>query len=601
MPPLPFGHDDSPREPNPSPSRPSPLGTPRQNLIALLAVAILIGAVTGALAVAFRFLLQDATRLIWGNADDLIGTAAALPWYLVCAIPIAGGLLVGPLVTFFAPETRGAGVPEVIEAVVAKEGKIRHRTTFFKLLSTVISIGTGASVGREGPIVHMGASVGSSIAQVARLAAEWRRVFLACGAAAGIAATFNAPMAGMLFAAEIILVDFQISYLSHIAVSAVTATVISHHFLGSLPTFAVPSFQLVSYWEIPLYLLLGLLAGLLSTLFIRSVSLVETAFERSGTPPWLRPAVGGVLIGLMAVAFPQVLGVGYQSINLVLAGEIALGLMVAVILVKLLATACSVGAGFSGGIFAPSLVMGALLGGLFGTLAHLLFPEATAAYPVYGLVGMGAVVAGTTLAPITAIFTIFELTYNFDIILPLMTSCIASLVVVQKLHGFSIYETKLLRRGIRIVRGHDVNLLRSMRVGDYMEREFESLREETGLGEMIERAQESHYPHFLVFNRREELVGILSMRDLKTFLAEMGDLIPLVVASDIMTRKVICLTPLDHFETAFEVFEGKQISTLPVVDPADRRKVLGILKKSNLLLAYNQRILKRDLFHDPGR
>ncbi len=571
------------------------LNNSRENVIALLIIAILIGVTTGALAVGFRYLLLLATDLCWGNPFDVIGAARSLPWYLVVAIPLAGGLVVGPVVAFVAPETRGAGVPEVIEAVVTREGRIRHRTTLVKLFTTVVSIGSGASVGREGPIVHMGSSVGSSIAQLTGLAAEWRRVFLACGAAAGIAATFNAPMAGMLFAAEIILVDFQVSYLSHIAISAVSATVVSHHFLGSLPAFDAPQFTLASYWEIPLYFILGTLAGFVAIGFIQAISQVENTFDRWRMPIFLRPALGGTLVGLLAVASPQVLGVGYQSINLVLSAQAAVGVMASVIVLKLLATSLSVGAGFSGGIFAPSLVLGAMLGGLFGSLAGHLFPDLTADFPAYGLVGMGAVVAGTTLAPITAIFTIFELTYNFEIILPLMTSCIASLVVVQKYYGYSIYETKLLKKGIRIVRGHDVDLLRSMRVSEFMERDYESIREDTRLGEMIARAQDSPYPHFLVLNSRDELVGILSMRDLKTFLAEMGDLIELVVASDIMTREVLCLTPRDNFETAFEVFEGKQISTLPVVDPHNPKRVLGILKKSTLLLAYNQKVLKTDI------
>jgi len=193
------------------------------NIVFLLLIAVLIGVVTGCLAVGFRYLLYGATEFFWGDSSEIIDSALAMPWYLVLFIPALGGLVVGPIIAFLAPETRGAGVPEVIETIIVHEGVIRHRTTFFKTLTTVISIGTGASVGREGPIVHIGASVGSSLAQIIKLPTEWRRVFLACGAAAGIAATFNAPMAGMLFAAEIILVDFQVGYLSHIAISSITA------------------------------------------------------------------------------------------------------------------------------------------------------------------------------------------------------------------------------------------------------------------------------------------------------------------------------------------------------------------------------------------
>jgi len=563
----------------------------RENLIALLIVAVLIGMITGALAVAFRYLLVLTTDLFWPDAFAMLAIGDHYPWYLVLVIPAVGGLLVGPLITRFCPETRGAGVPEVIEAVVNRGGNIHYRTAFFKTLFTSLSIGCGASVGREGPVVHIGSAVGSALAHFIGLNTEWKRVFLACGAASGIAATFNAPMAGMLFAAEIILVDFQVSYLSHIAISAVTATVISHHFLGNLPAFQVPAFQLISYFELFLYALLGFCAGGISILFIRAISRVEALFSRLAVPLSWRPALAGLVIGGLAIRWPHVLGVGYESINLALTSNMALSLMAVVLALKLVATACSVGAGFSGGIFAPSLVLGSLLGGAFGVCVTAVFPAHVAASTTYSLIGMGAVVAGTTLAPITAIFTIFELTYNFEIILPLMTCCIASMMTVQKFYGYSIYETKLLSRGVKMVRGHDVNLLRTLQVGDFMTTRFETIRPDTRLGEILNRAETSDYPHYPVINDQQQLVGILSMSDLRSFIAEIGELSELVVASEIMTSRVVILRPTDNFETAFEIFEGKQISTLPVVSDQGQ-KLLGILKKSDLLLTYNRKVLK---------
>lgn len=563
----------------------------RENLVVILIIAIVIGLLTGILAVGFRYLLLYATDLFWPDPQALLEVNKSYPWYLVVLIPVIGGLVVGPLVTWLSPESRGAGVPEVIEIVANREGTIRHRTALFKSLLTALSISCGASVGREGPVVHIGSSVGSSIAQMVGLSAEWKRVFLACGAASGIAATFNAPMAGMLFAAEIILIDFQASHLSQVAISSVTATVVSHHFLGSLPTFQVPAYELTSYAELPLYALLGVAAGFLSILFIRSVSKVEDLFNHVAIPLALRPAIAGLLIGVLAIQWPHILGVGYESINLALTSQMAIGLMVTVLLLKLLATASCVGAGFSGGIFAPSLVLGSLLGGSFGIVVTTLFPDHVASSAAYSLIGMGAVVSGTTLAPITAIFTIFELTYNFDIILPLMICCIVSLITVQKFYGYSIYETKLLRKGVRMLRGHDINLLRSMQVGDYMETQFTTIRDDMRLGEILKQAESSPYPHFPVVDQREKMVGILSMRDMKGFLAEIDTLSNLVVAAEIMTKRVIILRPTDSLEKAFEVFEGKAISTLPVIRANDQ-KLLGIMKKSDLLLAYNKKILK---------
>ncbi len=564
------------------------------NIVFLLLIAVLIGVMTGTLAVGFRYLLYGATEFFWGDSSEIIDSALAMPWYLVLFIPALGGLVVGPIIAFLAPETRGAGVPEVIETIIVHEGVIRHRTTFFKTLTTVISIGTGASVGREGPIVHIGASVGSSLAQIIRLTPEWRRVFLACGAAAGIAATFNAPMAGMLFAAEIILVDFQVGYLSHIAISSITATVISYHFLGILPAFDVPKYSLISYWEIPLYIVLGIMAGGLAIVFIRMSSLVEDGFKAIRVPIYARPAMGGLAVGFIAIFLPHVLGVGYESVHLVFTAKAAMGLMLVIIVFKLLATCLSIGSGLSGGILAPSLVLGSMLGGSFGIMAEALFPGVVAPFPAYALVGMGAMVSGSTLAPITAIFTIFELTYDFQIILPLMTSCIASLVIVQTIEGHSIYEEKLIKKGLKLLRGRHINILRSMRVGDYMERSFESILESTPLGEIIHRMESSAYPHFLVFNDKKELVGMLSISDLKPIMAEMKELCEIVVAGEIMTRNVETIGAFDNFETAFNVFEGKSISTLPVVSRNDPKKVIGILKKSTLLMAYNQKVLKYD-------
>ncbi len=298
----------------------------------------------------------------------------------------------------------------------------------------------------------------------------------------------------------------------------------------------------------------------------------------------------------MAIGWPHVLGVGYETINLTLTSKMGIGLMLAVLCLKLLATASSVGAGFSGGIFAPSLVLGSLLGGFYGAFMTYLLPGNIGTSAAYGLIGMGAVVAGTTLAPITAIFTIFELTYNFEIILPLMTCCITSLVTVQKFYGYSIYETKLLRKGIRMVRGRDVNLLRSMEVSEFMDTKFETIRQNMLLVDILEKAEKSLYPHFPVLDNQDRLVGIMSMSDLKSFLAEVGDLGKLVVASEIMTKRVVIVRPDDNFETAFEIFEGKQISTLPVLSKSG--ELLGILKKSDLLLAYNQKVLKLNVMEN---
>lgn len=565
----------------------------------LLLVAVAIGLAGGALAVAFRYILLAITSVTWPETQDLAVRVDQLAPWVVVAIPALGGLLIGPIISFWAPETRGAGVPEVIHALVAREGHIHHRTTFFKLLCTSISIGCGASVGREGPMVHMGASLGSSVSQLLRLSPEWRRVFLASGAAAGIAATFNAPMAGMLFAAEIILIDFQVSYLSHIAVASVTGTVVSHHFLGHLPRLAQPHFALVSYWEIPLYFLMGLAIGLVAVLFIRSHMWFERFWQKAPVPTWLQPACGGVLVGLLALLVPEVLGVGYGAVNKVMAQHIGIGFLLLLLLGKLLATSCSIGSGFSGGIFAPSLVMGAVSGALFGSIAHTLWPAVTASSSAYALVGMGAMVSGATLAPITALFTIFELTYNFALILPLMTGCIASLLVVQLLCGYSIYEMRLLQKGLQLHRGHDLNLLRSMSVAQVMDRQVVSVPPTETLKQLQQRMETSPYPHYPVIDDNGHLLGMISLRDMQPVLAHGHEIEDLVVAAELMTQDVLTLTPSQNLEEAFHLFEDYQVSALPVVAHGNPRRMVGLLKRSSVLQAYHDKVLHSQMLSQP--
>jgi len=569
----------------------------RARLALQLFAAFIIGLVSGLLAVAFRFLLLESTTVIWGAPYNLVAAAQALPWYVVVSIPVAGGLFLGLVLYPRAPDTPGAGVPDVIEAMVERGGDIHHRTTLYKLFATLVSLGCGASVGREGPMVHIGASIGSAVARFLRVAQEWKIVFLACGAAGAIAATFNAPMAGMLFAAEIILIDFQVGYLSQIAVSAVTATVVSHQFLGDLPAFDVPSVSLVHYWEIPVFLLLGVLAGLLSIAVIKLINAVEDSFNASSIPISLRPAAGGLVLGAVALWCPHVLGVGYFTMNQALGMELIPAAIVLILGAKIIATVSCVGSGFSGGVIAPSLFVGSLLGSLCGLGVQMFAPEhveATSA-TLYAMVGMAAMFSGTTLAPITAMFTIFELTYNFEIILPLMAGCVASLTVVQAGYGISIYETRLVRKGVRIVRGRDVNLLRSLKVYDYMEDNFESISQSLPLEQVVKMAQDSEYPHFVVHDSENLMVGMLSMHDLKACLSEMGELAYLVLASEIMTRDVITITPDDNLEKAFELFKGKNISTIPVVSVYSPRKVIGVLKKSELIRAYSRNVLKFDV------
>ncbi len=516
----------------------------------------------------------------------------AAPWWLILSLPAAAGLVSGVVIAFWAPEVKGPGVTEVILAVARRQSAIRHRVTLLKALVTSMLIGAGASVGREGPIVLIGASVGSSLAQVFKISPELRRVCLAAGAAAGISATFNAPIAGTLFAVEIILLDIEIAYISHIIIASVTASVLSGVFWGDFPTFHIMPFEISHYWELSLYLLLGVLAGFLAIGFVRLTYALDSMFGKMPLPIWIKPGIGGLLLGVMGIFLPGVMGVGYDTINLTLAGSLALDMAILLLMGKLLATALCIGSGMSGGIFAPSLVLGATLGTVVGLGFEVLFPETAIQASHYALVGMGAVVAGATLAPMTAVLTIFELTDSHTIILPLMVGCISSSLIVRFFFGYSAYEMKLVKQGINVVRGHDVGILRNLRAEDVMTDDYGVLRVDTTLSEIVEEVMESPATHFMVLNSKDELTGIISLSDLKESLHKYEDLKPLVIAADLMNPGVVSLSSHDNLERALYLFEGEGVSCLPVTDPDNPKVVRGLLKKEDLLQAYRERTLK---------
>ncbi|RLB96529.1 MAG: chloride channel protein [Deltaproteobacteria bacterium] len=571
----------------------------RLHSIYFLPFSVVIGILAAIGALFFRAMIETFQNLFWAGGPTFVDKLINSPSWLKILVPVSGGLVAGAIITFFVPEARGPGVPEVILSVTSRQSTIRHRVTFLKAIVTSLLIGSGASVGREGPIAQIGASVGSSLAQLFRVHADLRRVSLAAGAAAGIAATFNAPITGTLFAVEIILLDTELAHISHIVVASVIGSVLSQIFWGKFPAFKVGPVELIHYQELNIYLALGLLAGFVAICFVRLIYTTDGLFRRLQIPEWIKPGIGGLLLGLIAFKLPHVLGVGYETVNLALANSLSLKLAIIFIFAKILATSLSIGSGMSGGIFAPSLVLGATLGTVVGLGAQQVFPELASSPSNYVLAGMGAVVAGTTLAPITAIITVFELTYNYHIILPLMVACISSAIIVRLFFGYSAYEMKLLMQGINILRGHDVGILRELLTKDFMVKEFDTLRDTAPLSVIVERAAQSSYPHFVVLNEREELVGIVSLIDIKPYLANLEKSKEHVIASDLMTKEVITLSAEDNLENALYLFEKERISFLPIIDPENPKKVLGILKKDDLLHAYKEKVLKDRLLSSP--
>lgn len=560
-------------------------------------LAVIVGLAGGIGAVGFRYLILLFQTISYGTDGNLLQLAQSTPWYLRIWIPAAGGLVVGPLVYFFAREAKGHGVPEVMESVALRSGIIRKRIVLIKSLASAICIGTGGSVGREGPIVQIGSAIGSTIGQVLKISADRIRTLVGCGAAAGIAATFNAPIAGSMFALEVVLGDFGLATFSPIVISSVVATAVSRHFLGDAPAFVVPAYELISAWEFPLYVMLGLLCALVAVSFTSFLYRLEDLFDGIKFPEYLKAMLGGFILGAMGLAFPHILGVGYGTIDLALIGDLSWWLLLLLAGFKILATSITIGSGGSGGIFAPSLFMGATAGGFFGTLVHTVFPGVTASPGAYSMVGMGAVVSGTTHGPMSAILILFEMTGDYKIILPLMIACIISYLASSQLFQESIYTLKLARRGINIRGGKEVNVLKSMPVRDVMYPHPETIAENSSLREFSEKISKSKHNSFPIINKDGNLTGILSFLDYHDAVFD-ENLKDLIVAKDLATLNVVTVSIDDNLYSALEKITSKDFSILPVVDKDDPSVLLGVLTRRDIIGAYNKAVIKKTLFNE---
>ena len=571
----------------------SELKTNEHSIMAVL--AMVVGLAGGFGAVGFRYLIDFFQTLAYGSHEELLHVVKALPWYLKVWVPAAGGLVVGPLVYFFAREAKGHGVPEVMEAVALKGGVIRKRVVVVKSLASAISISTGGSVGREGPIVQIGSAIGSTLGQMLKVSQDRMRTLVGCGAAAGIAATFNAPIAGSMFALEVILGDFGLATFSPIVISSVVATAVSRAFLGDVPAFIVPNYELVSAWEFPMYMALGLFCAMVGVLFVKILYLTEDLFDDFKFPEYLKAIIGGLILGGAGLYFPEILGVGYGAIDMALMQKLAWWVLLLLIIIKILATSITIGSGGSGGIFAPSLFLGAMAGGFFGAVVHQLFPAVTAHPGAYSIVGMGAVVSATTHGPLAAMLILFEMTGSYKIILPLMLSCILATIFAGMLKKDSIYTLKLARRGVNIREGKEINVLKSISVKDVMSRHIETIKEGTAVVDMTEQISKSRFNSFPVVNADNKLTGILSFNDYSEAIYD-EDLKFLVVAKDLASENVITVSTEDNLYTALEKISRKDFSTMPVVAADDPAELVGIVSRRDIIGAYEKAVLKKSLF-----
>jgi chloride channel protein, CIC family len=589
---------------------PSAQRRPLSDHIFIVIVAIGVGALSALGAVAFRYAIRFVTEgsfellptllgiahgVVASTREDPRAAAAALPWYWLLVVPALGAALAAPLIHYLAREAKGHGVPEVMESIALRGGAIRPRVAFVKALASAFSIGSGGSVGREGPIVQIGAALGSTVGQLLRMPGRHLRTLVGCGAAAGIAAAFNAPIAGALFAVEVILGDFAVPQFSPIVISSVVATVVSRLFYGDFPAFRVPSYQLVSPFELGPYMLGGVLAGLVGVAFIRVLYASEDFFERLRIPELLKLPLGGLCVGAIGIFLPHVYGVGYSTINDALTSALPLGLLLLLLGAKIVATSLTLGSGGSGGIFAPSLFLGAMTGGALGTLVHQIAPGATASSGAYALVVMGAVVAATTHAPITAIIIIFELTKEIAIVPPLMASCVISTIVSSYLHPDSIYTLKLRRRGLDPFAEDSPNVLQALTVRDVIDRKPEVLAASQPFAKVLDLVVTSRHTEFFVVDAEQRLLGSIALAELRRLIFERDSLRNVVVAADLLETTRPIVTQDDPLDWVVQLMSAAHTDELAVVDSLVTRKLVGSVEEREVVHAYNQEVLRRDL------
>ena len=493
----------------------------------LLVLALAVGAGAGGGAVLFRWLIKAFTLALSGHPDYAGLGHVPNPhvpglgrWFVILA-PAAAGLLYGPLVHFFAREARGHGVPEVMFAVARRGGRIAPQVAAVKALASALCIGGGGSVGREGPIVQIGSALGSTLGRLVQVSEERLRVLVACGAAGGISATFNAPLAGVFFAMELILRDFNAQSFGMVVIASVTAAVIGRAALGNQPFLHLPPFTVDHLQQYLLFAVLGLIAGVVGVGFTRILYWIEDVCDWAWRgPEWLRPAVGGFLLGGLLLLLPEMYGVGYPVLGNGVAGRYAIAFLLALMLGKMVATSLTIGIGGSGGVFAPSLFIGAMLGAAYGQLLHHAAPGIAGPAGAYALIGMGAVFAGSARAPITAVVILFELTGEYSIILPLMTAIVLATGVSHLISRDTIYTLKLRRRGVDLDEPATAAALRAVTAGDVMEPVTGAIPDSDSLLEAAYELGRARHGQLPVLDSGGSYRGVLTARAVADALAD---------------------------------------------------------------------------------
>lgn len=552
---------------------------PSENQITLLWAGVIGSAGAGA-AVAFRRLTELVHWLFTQQRGGYVEAFAHLPPWQRLAVPALGGALAGLVLLLGARWIPKKTSTDYMEAVVVGDGVVPARLSLVKSASALLSIASGASIGREGPLVQLSAMISSAIGRWRRVPTMQRRLLVACGAAAGIASAYNAPIGGALFIAEVVLQSLAMESFGPLVFASVIATLTTRQLLGTAPLYRIPAVEMRSNWEILPHAALGICAGLAAPVFLRLLRISERAFSRLGLPLSLRLALGGLIVGALAIVHPEVCGNGYSTVNAILHGDWLWRAVLAVLVFKVLATAASFGSGAVGGVFTPTLFVGASLGCLVGQVTAHLWPGLGLMQQAYTVVGMGAFLAGTTHAPLMAIIMLFEMTLDYQIILPLMLACVLAHYTSAAFEKKSIYAESLQRKG-----GGDFRArLSELHVAELMKPNPVHVSECASFGEIAQTFITHRFNYLYVVDARQRFMGAIALHDIKSYLHH-PDLAEFVIARDIVREDFPSLSPDCSVPDALSHFSKHDGDRLPILDGADGRALLGTISKTDLILA----------------
>ena len=566
----------------------------------LIVLALLVGVLAGYGALGLRFGIEYVS-MFWTGHRTWSASLNDIAWYMYIIAPVCGGILVGFINVYWLPKGEARVIPGVLEALSERGGRISLRKTLSGLSGNLISVGSGASMGREAPTVALGGALASQVGQLFRLNERQTRALVGCGVAAGIAASFNAPIAGVLFALEVVLTDYAVATFTPIVLASVMATVITRANLGDHTTFSIPDFTLVSPWEIFAYMGLGVVCGLLAVVVVKALPWTRQQFARYVPNPLFRPAAAGLILGLWALLIPEVMSIGYGTVEEVLLESVSanfLGLTLPLLLFlgmllmsKVAVSVICAGGGFGGGMIGPSVFIGVVAGGFFGLCGHAMMPGVSETYGAYALVGAAAMMAAMLQAPMSSILMIFELSGNYQVMMPLMAACVVAALVKRAFGRESVLTEALQERGIETDWGLERSWMRSIPVSHIPWKSIASVSADTRLDELKRVYVKSGKGCVQVVDTDGLMLGIITFADLQEWLLD-NSLDEVVVAAEIANRKVLTIADKDSLLNAITLLDRVEFEQMPVVSADNPRKVLGILSRNAVFSTYHKMIVK---------